>query len=317
MVRVTPTQPHVRRSSYHFYQETWSKHVPIFVRRTAINQPPTQHPQSKEVRWLRDRFRWANHVWSTFTSDQRSFYRNIAIEVTTSMGGGRVEIKLLSGQELFVAMMMKIKSYGQYKALVPQRWELFALDLCGNVWEDTRVTLYSKSLKRTIVNQQGDQDGLFQWISVPPWAAPFRLTITTKCLGEISQQFNTLDDLLHATLDAILHPVKIYSADVGWWTLATDPIWCVKRCSESIYSQYGFNSRHQYPEAIDGQFRKPLVHVMPLSECRFRIRTASLWSFHQNQLWWKNTFIKDIDEFWWLVWSRWITIDGETGEILD
>lgn len=316
MVRVTPTTHHTRKSSYHFFADTRGRDEPIFVRRTAANQPPTQHPQSKDVRWLRDRFAWANQVWGTFDSSQRQFYRAIAIEVTTSMGGGRVEVKLLSGQELFIAMMMKIRSYGDYLSLVPQRWEILAIDLCNDILEDTVITLYSKSLKRTLVHMAADQFGLFQWISIAAWAAPFRLTIDSKCLGQTVNQYDTLQDLFAATTGALVHPVKVYNTSLGDWTLAQDPIWTRRLCSYPFYNEYLFNAIQDDPEGPDYHWKRPWVQVVAGPDCTFYLRAASYIVPGVNQIWWHNNFILEPLEWSWPIFSKYYKIDGRTGEIL-
>ncbi len=316
MVRVTPTQHHTRRSSYKFFADPRGLEDPIFIRRTAVNQPPTQHPQSKEVRWLRDRFAWANHVWSNFDSSQRFFWRNLAIEVTTSMGGGRVEIKLLSGQELFIAMMMKIRCYADYISLVPQRWEILATDLCNDIFEDTVITLYSKSLRRTLVHMTADEMGLFQWISIAPWAAPFRLTIDSKCLGKITNQYETLEDLFAATTGAITHPVKVYNTSIGAWTLPQDPIWCKRSCSYPFYNNYMINALKEDGEAPDFHWKRPWIQVLALPDCAFALRAASYIVPGVNQVWWHDQHILDAPEWSWPIMSNYYKIYGPTGEII-
>ncbi len=317
MVRVTPTKPHVRRASYKFFADPRGGGYPIFIRRTAANQPPTQHPQSKEVRWLRDRFAWANYVWSTFTSDQRHFYRSIALEVTTSMGSGRVVSKLLSGQELFIAMMMKIRSYGQYKGLVPQKWELYAKDLCGHIFEDTVITVWSKSLKRTVVRQTADEFGLFQWISLPVWALPFQITIKTKCLGTITRQFTTITEFMAFTAEAILHPIKVYNTSTGEWTLPDEPTWVRRSCSGSLRSVYQFNTTDRVLPGMTSHWRKPIVQVMPGPDCSFFLRAGSYYCPGVNQIWWHNSKIMDVSEWAWPIFSAYVKIYGPTGEIME
>lgn len=317
MVKVTPTQPHTRRSSYKFFADPRGDVDPIFIRRTAANQPPTQRHITKEVRWLRDRFAWANYVWSTFTSDQRSFYRGFALEVFTSMAGGRVEIKILSGQELFIAMMMKIRSYGQYKGLVPARVSLYAKDLCGNTFEDTVITIYSKSLKRTVVRQEADFDGLFQWISLPLWAFPIRLTIKTKCLGTITKQFTTLTDLITFTGEAILHPIKVFNTATGEWTLPEDPIWVKRSCSWPNRSFYQFNTYERKLPGMSSHWREPIVQVMPTTDCFFFLRAGSYYVPGVVSVWWHDTKILDVTEWAWAIWSKWYKIYGPTGEVVD
>jgi len=313
MVRVTPTQPHIRKSSYHFYHDTWAKDPPLFVRRTAANQPPTQRPQSKEVRWLRDRFAWANQVWSTFTSDQRSFYRGIALEVTTSLGGGRVEVKLLSGQELFIAMMMKIRSYGEYQSLVPQKWDLRAQDVCGHIFENVQVTVYSKSLKRTVVRQQGDWAGLFQWISIPPWAGPFRFCYTNPDTGQICWQYDTLDALYQVTEDYLVHPVKMYTEETQRWTLAQDPTWCLKSCWQGIDAQYNFEDVHEEGPPGCWNWTDQMLRIRPLGDHLYYVQWAAWPHAYHNSVYWKDTLLWDHGNTWW-VWGRYYKIiDGRTG----
>lgn len=317
MVKVTRTQDHVRRASYKFFADPRGGGYPIFIRRTAANQPPTQHPQSKEVRWLRDRFAWANYVWSTFTSDQRSFYRQIAVEVTTSFPAGRVESRLLSGQELFIAMMMKIRSYGQYKGLVPQKWELYAKDLCGNIFEDTVITVWSKSLKRTVVRQTADEYGLFQWISLAPWALPFQITIKTKCLGTIVRQFTTMTEFMHFTGEAILHPIKVYNTHTGEWTLPDDPVWVRRSCSGGNKSMYQFNTVERVLPGMTGHWREPIVQILPGPDCSYFLRAGSYYVPGVNQIWWHNNHIMDVNEWAWPIFSTYVKIYGPTGEIME
>ncbi len=317
MVRVTQTKSHDRRASYKFFADPRNQGYPNVIRRTAANQPPTTHPQSKEVRWLRDRFAYANYVWSTFTSDQRSFYRGIALEVFTSMGGGRVEAKLLSGQELFISMVMKIKTYGQVQGLIPQKWTLYAKDLCGNILEDTEVTVWSKSLKRTIVRQEADEYGLFQWISLPLWALPFKLTIKTKCLGTITQQFTTLSEFMAFTAEAILHPIKIYNTSTGQWYLPSEPVWVKRACSGGNKSYYQFNTVNRVLPGMTSHWRKPLIQILPAEDCNFYLRTASYYVPGVNQIWWHDQHIMDALEWAWPIWSQYVKIYGPTGEVLD
>ncbi len=317
MVRVTPTQPHTRRSSYKFFADPRGDVDPIFIRRTAANQPPTQRHITKEVRWLRDRFAWANYVWSTFTSDQRSFYRGFALEVFTSLAGGRLEIKILSGQELFIAMMMKIRTYGQYRTLVPEKWDLYAKDLCGNTFQDTTITVYSKRLNRTVVRQEGDVGGLFQWISLPLWAFPIRLTINAKCLGTITRQYATFGDLVAATSQAILHPIKVFNTHTGEWTFPDEPVWVKRACSGGNKSQYQFNTYERVLPGMTSHWREPLVQVMQGPDCSFFLRAGSYYVPGVVSVWWHDNKILDVLEWAWPIMSRWYKIYGPTGEIME
>lgn len=317
MVRVYPTEPHTRRSSYHFFPDVRLGSDPIFVRRTAAKPPPQLQPRSRKMRWARDRFALANQLWSNFDPSQRAFYRAIAIEVPSDPRGRQRQTKLLSGQELFVALMMILRALFEFLGLIPRRYDPFGGDVCGTIYQRLELEIYSKSLKRTIGRWTQDEGGYFQWISLPEWAAPFRVCAIHPDLGRACHQYETLEDLMILASIPVIHPISVHTPEVDRWTYPTDPIWCRISCVWGTHSLYNFETYRKEAPLRTLTWRRPEVRIFKCPDHIFAVSARTAWTWEHNYLYWHDKEIMDIYGWGYIVHGSPIYVYGPTGEIVE